>query len=292
MRILSLVLLGLVLNGCSVSRQTVTNQPPILDRGLSAFAKESGALKVINMSLFLWPIQAEEQAIATISTVAKTSYQIDELAKQLVSLQRQAAQLKSDFDTAECLQKWADLGPDEDPLLVEWVNQWKEGTPADCKSNQDRRKIIANKVDQIGSKEQPILIEKVFKAIDPGYPSVIENQIVVDPKSVDFKIDGLRVDITIGGLFGKGLTYSSLAEKRSGPNTEISGAGYDPRRKLMQFQWARSNADAPGKVETWVAILERNPDFLGAVRFSGEVRVYHSKTLVRTGMIKIEGTWK
>lgn len=281
------------LGGCSVENLKVENNPPDLKRGLQTFAIEHGNLKPESVSIFLWPVQSESDFTNTIATVGRASAEIDRLSLVLAGLSQQKSALEATFANDKCVVNWAVLAAGEDPEFVEWVSDWKVDAPESCKTNQDRRKVLASEIDRVGAVDQTAEIGKLYRALDPLYPSKVENIKSVNVKDSRLTIaaDG-SVTITLKDYLRRGNTQSSAQGTSTFPHGKIVGAQYISGRKLLVFAVPELTESGEPTARLWKFYLERAPDFLGMARFVGDIQVFENGKLVRAGTAKIEGRLK
>ncbi len=280
-------------SGCSVENLKVENNPPNLQRGLQAFSNEHGTLKPESISIFLWPVQSELEFANTIAIVGRASSEIDRLSLVLAGFAKEKAELEAVFESEKCVANWAVLAPGEKPDFVVWVTNWKPDAPQACISNQERRKFLLAGIDRVGAVEQSAEIGKLYRALDPLYPTKVENLKSVDVKGSRLIIgqDG-AVTITLKDYFRRGNTQSSLPSTSTVPHGKILGAQYIAQRKLLVFAVPELTDAGEPTSRYWKFYLERAPDFLGMARFVGDIQVFDGAKLVRAGTAKIEGRLK
>lgn len=279
--------------GCSVESLKVQNGPPDLQRGIQTFSKEYGTLRPESVSIFLWPRQNEHDFANTIATVGRASAEIDRLSVMLADFGKEKAALEAAFATDRCVVDWAVLADGEDPEFVEWVQEWKSDAPLACKVNQERRKSLLADIDRVGTVEQAAEIGKLYRTLDPLYPSKIENIKSVNVKDSRLNInpDG-SVAITLKDYLRRGNTQSSAATVSTLPHGKINGAKYIQSRRLLEFTVPELSETGDPTSRIWRFYLERAPDFLGMARFVGDIQVFDGAKLVRVGTAKIEGRLK
>ncbi len=291
--LLSALIAVVCATACSVENLRFENNPPDLQRGLQTFSVEHGSLRPESVSIFLWPLQSEAEFANTIATVGRASAEIDRLSLVLAGFAKEKSSLESAFSDDKCVVDWAVLAEGEDPEFVEWVQEWKAGAPEACLKNQERRKSILADIDRVGAVEQAGEIGKLYRALDPLYPSKVENIKSVNVKDSRLAInaDG-SVSITLKDYLRRGNTQSSAPGTSTMPHGKIVGAQYIASRKLLVFAVPElSEAGAPTS-RIWKFYLERAPDFLGMARFVGDIQVFDGEKLVRAGTAKIEGRLK
>lgn len=279
--------------GCSVESLKVANNPPDLQRGLQTFSLEHGSLRPESVSIFLWPRQNEFDFANTIAIVGRASAEIDRLSLVLAGFGKEKASLEAAFAADKCVVDWAVLAEGEDPEFVEWVQEWKPDAPQACKVNQDRRKSLLADIDKVGTVDQAAEIGKLYRALDPLYPSKIENikSVNVKDSRLVISLDG-SVTITLKDYLRRGNTQSSVAGTSTLPHGKILGAQYISSRKLLVFAVPELSETGEPTARLWKFYLERAPDFLGMARFVGDIQVYDGEKLVRAGTAKIEGRLK
>ena len=282
--------------GCSVQNRSVVNQPPELNRGLSTFSTEFGTIRPESMTVFLWPIQDEAQLTQTIAKVSRASLELDRLSIKLDALASEKSQFEADFAALECVVKWAVLKEGEDPELIVWVSEWKPDAPVACIENQNRRKELVKQIDVIGGQEQPAQVGQIYTALDPEYPTRVENMRSVNVKESRLVLAPTgEVAVTLKDFLRKGNAQSNQPGVSSSPLGDIHSVRYISQKKVLMFKvpeidWIDGVATATGA--TWEFVLERAPDFLGRARFAGDIRVTKDGVTLRTGTAKIEGRLK
>lgn len=321
MRVSALMIVGAMgLAACSVQNRTVANNPPEIKRGLSTFDTDFGTLSPESISIFLWPEWSEEEAREKVRLVNGASRELDRLVQEFHDVMGKKNALETEWNTEKCIVKWADLGEDDDPDLMDRVTKWKvldlvsevppvpETDPryADyrkyqeylvstaalgkCKKNQDARDQLQSSMDENASTKQAEQQGLILKTIDPTFPEQV-NYKLVDPKGSKIVLkpgsEG-SVEITLKNFLRPGNLQSTFSE---GPG-QIEDATYDSSTKLLKFSVPEIGEDGQLTGARYEFKMERTPDFLGKARFAGDVKLTRGGTILRHGSAKFEGPLK
>lgn len=300
---------GLALFGftsCSVKQERVANEPPVIAKGIQPFSTAFGVFTIQQASVFLWPENlAETEAQALVKKVNAASLEVDYRTSVLTKLAAQTSALDSAWTSSECIEKWAVLGPDEDPIFVEWVSEWKTGANEDeqkqiqaCVENQANRKTIQGEADGQRAKIGE-LAEIVNRALDPDSANVQNMKslrvatstleiLETDGGSAggDVGTDGgIKVKVKLDGFLNEA---SSVSTEGTSPTTQIIDAKFDISRRLLTFAVPEvtKTGDLTGRV--YYFMMERTPDFEGRARFTGDIRVYDGDKIVRYGSARFD----
>lgn len=288
-------LLALTTTACSVQENKVANEPPDLRRGVNKFSAEYGTLDLDaqSISVFLWPLQSETELSKTVETVSRASRTIDHLYMQIAANKIALTKLEKQFQAAECIDKWADLGG-EDPLMVNWVNAWKPGAPQkECVDNQPARKELRESLQLMGTKLLPEAAGALYLALDPGYPKKVENMKSINAKDSQITLnpDG-SASIVLRDFLVAGNNHSTVAGTSTSNKGLIQKAFYVSPAKALMFDVPETDVSGESTGRVWQFRLERAPDFLGKVRFVGSIIVLQNGAPVRSGSAKIEAAFK
>jgi hypothetical protein len=298
----SACIMAACLSGCSVKTASVANEPPKFNENLTTFSSQFGTVQPESISVFFWPEGLSGTALEkAVRDVNLASQELDVL--QIDSVEK--AKLESEFASSQCVSKWADLGPDEDPDFVEWVRKWKKSDDVteqaaikSCEANQSARKALLAEMDRITNpksdgkdgvtKEHPAAI--IYKTIDPGYPEKKENMKSVDAGGsrliIRPAVDGVsRVNVTLKDFLRPGNTQST---EDLGPG-KIQNARYFPATHLLVFTVPELGADQVPTGAEFEFTLERGPDIAGLARFKGDLKLVKGDQVLRHGSAKIDG---
>jgi hypothetical protein len=273
---------------CSVERHTVKNEPPTIKREVVSFENDFGTLKPESISLFLWPDGlSEEQAQNLVRTVKSASIEIDRLTIELRNMAVKKAELELNFQTLDCVKQWANLAPDADPELVDWVSKWKplaldasndqKEVRANCMRNQEERKSLAMSMDINASNAQPMAMGVIFKSLDPLYPDKQEN----------FKSIGIKGSKVVIHPAGAVVTFADFLHEGNTQSTDLGT--YDSKTKLLQFSFPEVSNDGKTTGAIFQFALERNPNFMDFARFAGDVKLVKDGKTLRYGSAQIDG---
>lgn len=273
--------------GCSVKQERVSNEPPVIEKGIQPFATAFGAFPIQQASVFLWPAGLSEgEAQVLVRKVKSASLKVDAIKFELMALDVEARKLAADWVSQECVEKWAS---DYDEF-EEQVNGWKtseipeeQAAITKCIGNQDRRHKIG---DEIAPKAAAIgvLAEEVDRLIDPN-PEKLENKISINDKTSVIEINesdaGVVVNLKMSG-------FISAANNPSTENGQITGATFDIGRRLLSFSIPELGTDGAATGRVYVFLLERAPDRKGMARFTGDIRLMQGETILRYGSAQFD----
>lgn len=288
--------LGFLATACSVKNSSVTNEPPKMRRDLVQFDAEYGVFKIESATVFLWPeVSSEAEVEEMVKTVNTASERADLITLEMGQMMAQKGALEAAFGQSSCVEKWADLGPDEDPIFVEWVTKWKTSEVPEeaaaiklCMENQEKRRAMMVRMDEIVSVEQPKIIGTIFKTIDPGYPEKVENMKSLDAKGSKLVIRSnegrTSVNVTLKDFLLPGHVQSTETMDLG----RIGEAMYRAETKLLLFSVPELNKEGKPTGDVYRFFLERCPDFGGFARFKGDVKVYRGAKIVRYGSAKFD----
>ncbi|RYZ74592.1 MAG: hypothetical protein EOP05_09135 [Proteobacteria bacterium] len=278
-----------------MKQERVSNEPPVITKGIQPFSTAFGVFTMQQASVFLWPENiSEAEAQALVKKVNSASLEVDYRTSMLTKLGKQTAELEGAWAANECIEKWAVLGPDEDPIFVEWVSEWKTGANEEeqkliqaCVENQAARKTIQTEADSqratIGQ-----LAEVVNRALDPDSANV-QNMKSLRTATSTLEIletdDGVKVKVKLDGFLNEA---SSVSTEGTSPNTMVLDAKFDIARRLLSFGIPEVTKTGELTGRLYYFLMERTPDFDGRARFTGDIRVYDGEKIVRYGSARFD----
>ncbi len=266
--------LALFVSGCGVSTQHVDNTPPKLHPELVQLSVEYGTFEVLNASAFLWPKDlTEDQAQVLVRTVNSASEAADPFFIQATVLGAETKLLQAQWDQVACVDKYAVLGPDEDPMDVSHVNEWKKIDKAvdpkaadevsDCEKNQSRREEI---VPQLAAAQQGAApyVDQIDRAIDPD-PQNKQNSKTIKIRNLTLSADAAPM-VSLGGFTVSGYNPST-------ENQLIQNAAYDAKLNVLTFDVFEVDDNKVQTGNFYHFALERGNDHGPLARFTGDMNL-------------------
>lgn len=276
----ALSLLGIT--ACSVKQERVSNEPPVIAKGIQPFGTAFGSFVINQASVFMWPDKLSEEEIRQlVRKVKAASLKVDAIKFDLMALDVEARKLSVAWESQECVAKWSS----EYDEFEEQVTGWKSSEIPEeqaaikaCTDNQTRRLKI---VEEIAPKAAAIgaLSEEVDRLIDPN-PEKPENKLSINDKTSILEIKDTGESIAVN------MKLSAFQYPSFNPSTEngqIVGASFDLARRLLSFAIPEVNAELNPTGRMFVFLLERSPDQKGMARFTGDIRLMDGDKIVRYG---------
>jgi hypothetical protein len=253
----------------------------------------------------------EVETEVAVKTVKDASANLDQLTVELQTMGMKKVQLEKEFEAKQCITTWADLEPGDDPDTIDWVTKWK-APPIDaterasydfCVSNQDSRRALVAAMDENVSVKQRQSLGVIFKTLDPGYPSKIENYKSISAKGSKLVLrpglDGsVSVEITFKDFMRPGNTQSTesvapanadAVTKQKAMAHQIVGARYNVATKLLTFAVPELDEQGMPTGAMFHFAMERNPDYMGMARFMGDMALVKNGVVLRYGSAAIAG---
>ena len=283
------LLLVLLLSGCGVSTQHVDNVPPKIHRDLVQLGVEFGSFPVLNASAFLWPKDlTEDQVEDLVKRVNSASEAADPFFVKATVLGVENSTLDAQFTQLSCVEKYAVLQPDQDPMDVEHVSEWKkidkdaDKQAADelstCETNQSRRDEIVPELTAAQQGAAPY-VDAIDRAIDPDQQNKVNNR-NIKVRSLALNA-GAAPTIALGGFEVSGYNPST-------DNGLIQNASYDMNLHVLSFDVPEVDSKKVATGNMYHFALERGNDHGPLARFTGDMNLMNGAKILRYGSARID----